>query len=82
MSTVTEWEIFLLATDEPNLNQRGMWIRLDFNGTNWEQTFATTALANGKKYIPGSDFNGDGIVELYSGTQIWRQILTVVQQIL
>jgi len=61
-------EIFTLLADRT-------WVRLDFDGTAWTQQAAggLAALAGNNKYVPGlADFDGDGVVELFSGSQIWR----------
>ena len=60
-------EIFLLTDNR-------QWVRLDFDGTNWTKVMSgNTVKAPGIAFLPGlADFNGDGEVELYSGTQIWR----------
>ncbi|MEM6726000.1 MAG: FG-GAP-like repeat-containing protein, partial [Bacteroidota bacterium] len=62
-------EIFVL---KKNLQ----WSRFDFDGSTWtETTSGSTAaeLADVFRYTPQlADFNGDGNVELFSGSQIWN----------
>ena len=73
-------EIFLLASaglDSSTADEVGQWIRLDFDGTNWTQTVSSGAFATNHRFVPHlADFNGDGTVELYSGTQIWYSDFT------
>ncbi len=61
-------EIFTLLANS-------QWVRLDFDGNTWTQQLAgdSLALAGNNKFVPGlADFDGDGNVELFSGSQIWR----------